>query len=146
MELFICRCWTGTSGYYKGGTDLNDLEIYVGSNNNTSEEWGAQLKTNALSLSAGKTYNYSITLESDKAGAEVLLKNETDGIDLQRKTLVNGKNVFSGSFTPEKGNTEFIFALGKVAAGTTLKVTDFTISDNSGEITTSKAPETTKIV
>ena len=135
--------WTGTSGYYKGGTDLNDLEIYVGSNNNTSEEWGAQLKTNPLSLSVGTTYNYSITLESDKAGAEVLLKNETDGIDLQRKTLVNGKNVFSGSFTPEKGNTELIFALGKVAAGTTLKVTDFTISDNSGEITTSKTQETT---
>ena len=37
-----------------------------------------------------------------------------------------------------------IFALGKVAAGTTLKVTDFTISDSSGEITT-KAPETTKV-
>ena len=134
--------WTGTSGYYKGGTDLNDLEVYIGSNNNTSEEWGAQLKTNALSLNAGKTYNYSISLESDKAGAEVLLKNDTDGIELQRKTLTNGKNVFAGTITSEKGNAELIFALGKVAAGTTLKVTDFTISDSSGEITT-KVPETT---
>ncbi len=136
--------WTGTSGYYKGGTDLNDLEVYIGSNNNTSEEWGAQLKTNALSLNAGKTYNYSISLESDKAGAEVLLKNDTDGIELQRKTLTNGKNVFAGTITSEKGNAELIFALGKVAAGTTLKVTDFTISDSSGEITT-KVPETTKV-
>ena len=136
--------WTGTSGYYKGGTDLNDLEVYIGSNNNTSEEWGAQLKTNALSLNAGKTYNYSISLESDKAGAEVLLKNDTDGIELQRKTLTNGKNVFAGTITSEKGNAEIIFALGKVAAGTTLKVTDFTISDSSGEITT-KVPETTKV-
>ena len=142
-NYLFAGAWTGVSGYYKGGTDLNDLEIYVGSNN-SSEEWGTQIKTNPLNLSAGKTYNYSITLESDKAGAEVLLKNETDGIDLQRKTLVNGKNVFSGSFTPEKGNTELIFALGKVAAGTTLKVTNFTISDNSGEITT-KVPGTTKV-
>ena len=136
--------WTGTSGYYKGGTDLNDLEVYIGSNNNASEEWGAQLKTNALSLNAGKTYNYSISIESDKAGAEVLLKNDTDGIELQRKTLTNGKNIFAGTITSEKGNAELIFALGKVAAGTTLKVTDFTISDSSGEITT-KAPETTKV-
>ena len=128
--------WTGTSGYYKGGTDLNDLEVYIGSNNNASEEWGAQLKTNALSLNAGKTYNYSISIESDKAGAEVLLKNDTDGIELQRKTLTNGKNIFAGTITSEKGNAELIFALGKVAAGTTLKVTDFTISDSSGEITT----------
>lgn len=90
------------TGYYKGGTDLNDLEVYIGSNNNTSEEWGAQLKTNALSLNAGKTYNYSISLESDKAGAEVLLKNDTDGIELQRKTLTNGKNVFAGTITSEK--------------------------------------------
>ena len=120
--------WTGTSGYYKGGTDLNDLEVYIGSNNNASEEWGAQLKTNALSLNAGKTYNYSISIESDKAGAEVLLKNDTDGIELQRKTLTNGKNIFAGTITSEKGNAELIFALGKVAAGTTLKVTDFTIS------------------
>ena len=136
--------WTGTSGYYKGGTDLNDLEVYIGSNNNASEEWGAQLKTNALSLNAGKTYNYSISIESDKAGAEVLLKNDTDGIELQRKTLTNGKNIFAGTITSEKGNAELIFALGKVAAGTTLKVTDFTISDSSGEITT-KAPGTTKV-
>ena len=136
--------WTGTSGYYKGGTDLNDLEVYIGSNNNTSKEWGAQLKTNALSLNAGKTYNYSISIESDKAGAEVLLKNDTDGIELQRKTLTNGKNIFAGTITSEKGNAELIFALGKVAAGTTLKVTDFTISDSSGEITT-KVPETTKV-
>ena len=136
--------WTGTSGYYKGGTDLNDLEVYIGSNNNTSEEWGAQLKTNALSLNAGKTYNYSISIESDKVGAEVLLKNDTDGIELQRKTLTNGKNIFAGTITSEKGNAELIFALGKVAAGTTLKVTDFTISDSSGEITT-KVPGTTKV-
>ena len=136
--------WTGTSGYYKGGTDLNDLEVYIGSNNNTSEEWGAQLKTNALSLNAGKTYNYSISIESDKAGAEVMLKNDTDGIELQRKTLTNGKNIFAGTITSEKGNAELIFALGKVAAGTTLKVTDFTISDSSGEITT-KVPGTTKV-
>ena len=120
------------------------MEVYIGSNNNASEEWGAQLKTNALSLNAGKTYNYSISIESDKAGAEVLLKNDTDGIELQRKTLTNGKNIFAGTITSEKGNAELIFALGKVAAGTTLKVTDFTISDSSGEITT-KAPETTKV-
>ena len=86
-NYLFAGAWTGTSGYYKGGTDLNDLEVYIGSNNNTSKEWGAQLKTNALSLNAGKTYNYSISIESDKAGAEVLLKNDTDGIELQRKTL-----------------------------------------------------------
>lgn len=128
-NYLVCQNWVGAAARYKGGENLNDFALKV-TGGNGAEEWGLQAFTNELQVTAGHTYQYSITMNSDTAGAPVLLKDElAEDSNLGTKTLTKGDNVFSGTYTPGSGKMQFMFALGKVATGTTLHITNVTLTD-----------------
>lgn len=137
-NYYVGSSWTNAAAKYKGGEDINDFAMKVTASDGTS--WGLQAFTNQLAVTAGHTYNYSITMNSDTAGASVLLKDELADSNLVTKTLVSGDNVFSGTYTPASNNMQFMFDLGALTAGTNIKITNVTLTDvtsGSGETETS---------
>ena len=92
------------------------------------------------------TYSYSVTVNSNQAGASVFMKDEVGDINFGTKTLVSGDNVYSGTFKPTNDTVQFMFDLGKVAAGTTLNFKNVTLTDTTPSvIETTKAPEPTTV-
>ena len=141
-NYYVGSSWAGTSARYKGGSSLNDFSLKVTSSN--QQEWGMNANTQPISVTAGHTYRYSVTVNSSQAGASVLMKDETSDYNFATKTLVSGDNVYSGTFTPDGNTVQFMFDLGKVAAGTTLNFTNVTLADITQEtVETTKAPEPT---
>ena len=122
--------YAGASGSYKGGTEQKDFSLRVESNNYA--DWGVQMFTKQIGVTSGKTYRYTIKLNSDVAGASVTLKDEIGGNDLSTQTLISGENVFTGTVTASSDTVQFMYDLAKVMPGTTLTVTDFSLTEESG--------------
>lgn len=130
--------WAGASATYKGGETLDDFSMKILTNNHN--EWGVQLYTYNIPVTAGIEYEYSITLNSDTAGASVLLKEDSGIGDLQRMTLAEGDNVFEGSFTADDDAVKMFFKLDMLTPGTTINVTSFSL-----EATTVIAPSDVEV-
>lgn len=125
--------WAGASAMYRGGKDLNDFSLKILTNNH--DEWGVQAYTYNIPVTAGTEYEYSITLNSDTAGASVLLKEDSGIGDLQWMTLSEGDNVFEGSFTANDDAVKMFFKLDMLTPGTTVSVTSFSLEEAGNEST-----------
>lgn len=143
-NYYVGSSWAGTAARYKGGSDLNDFSLKVTASG--GQEWGMNAHTKKLSVTPGHTYSYSVTVNSNQAGASVFMKDEVGDINFGTKTLVSGDNVYSGTFKPTNDTVQFMFDLGKVAAGTTLNFKNVTLTDTTPSvIETTKAPEPTTV-
>ncbi len=139
---YYAGTWAGVSARYKGGENLDDFSLKVLANN--GGDWGLQAFTNEIAVTAGHTYRYSITLNSDTDGASVLLKDEKADTELETKTLVAGDNIYTGTYVPSENNIQFMFNLSGVTAGTTVNFTNVTLTDitEGSEVITTTAEET----
>ena len=131
--------WAGATARYLGGTTLNDFILKVTSSNNAA--WGVQAFTKNIAVNAGSKYTVSVTLNSDTAGASVLFKENVSDTSFETKTLAAGDNVFTGTYTPTGSEAAFYFDLGAVAAGTTVKVTSFSLTEEAVETTAAETTE-----
>ena len=138
---YVGNSWAYATAKYSGGTSLNDFALKI--TNGSADEWGVQAFTHPIAVEVGSTYNVSITLNSDTAGAPVLFKDDTSDTVFETKTLVAGNNVYTTTFTPTDDNAKFVFDLGAVTTGTTVKVTSFSLTKTSTAQTTTAAKETT---
>lgn len=120
--------WANADVRYQGGS-LNDFALKV--NSNSGYAWGIQAFTER-GVTAGHTYNYSITMNSNNGGANVLLKDENADHDLTSMTLQSGDTVFSGTYTPSSDKIKFMFDLGALSGGTTVRITNVTLTDVGG--------------
>lgn len=131
--------WAGASATYAGGAELNDFTLNITANGGSA--WGVYAFTAPIDTNIGSTYTVKVTLNSTTAGASVLLKDDASGTELETKALVAGDNVFTGTFTAAD-NAEFVIDLGAVAAGTTVKVTSFSLTETATAATTTQAQTT----
>lgn len=136
--------WAGAAAAYTGGNELNNFSMYIKSK--ATQQWGNQIKSNEIGVTSGHTYNYSITVNSNKSASNVMLKELLTGgeygTELMTKTLSNGDTVFSGTYTPTTDRVQFLFDLWDVPADTTVKITNITLTDTTQATvqTTTQAP------
>lgn len=132
--------WGNARAAYKGGTNLNDMNIYM--IKQASDDWGAQLKPN-LSLDPNSTYNYSFTIDTNAGGSHILAKYEKSGTDmaLVDENLTNGSKTYTGSFTTGDSNEgQIVFNLSAISAGKTFSVKNLTVTKQGAP---TQAPTTT---
>ena len=132
--------WGQCKAAYKGGTNLNDMSVYI--MKQATVDWGAQIKPN-LSLAANTKYNYSFKIETDAGGNNLHVKYENSGTDksLVNEALTSGTKTYTGTFTTgDSTEGRVVFDLSKIAAGKTITVKDFNVWKD-GE--TTQAPTTT---
>lgn len=134
--------WADATATYAGGTALDDFTLNILTNNGTA--WGVQAFTAPISLNVGSTYTVNVTLNSTAADASVLFKDDVSGTVFETKTLEAGDNVYTGTFTATADTASFFFDFGAVAAGTTVKVTAFSLTETEAQ-TTAASEETTTI-
>ena len=132
--------WANASARYDGGgTQNGQFLLYV--KNKSTGDWGVQVLTDEISVEEGQEYEYSVTVNSNKASGEVLFKNDKGDQELGRKNLVNGDTVYSGTFRPAQNIVKFAFKLDAVEAGTTLKFKNLTLKKKQVQ---TQAPTTVK--
>ncbi len=137
--------WAGASASYKAGDTLEGFSLNVKTNN--LADWGIQAYTNEQEVIPGHEYNYVVKLNSSKAGASVLLKDDCNNVNLQTLTLKEGENVFSGKYTATTNRFKFFLDLSKLVAGTAVTVekvelTDTSVPETTVAYTTTVAPTT----
>lgn len=133
--------WSPATASYLGGTTIDNFTLKITSSGGAA--WGVQAFTVPITVNVGSTYKVTTTLNSDTAGATVLFKDDISGSIFEEKALVAGDNVYTGTFTTTSDTAKFFFDLGAVAAGTTVKVTSFSLEETGVAETTTVEQETT---
>ena len=125
--------WAGNGGSarYKGANALNDFYINVTA---ATGAWSIQSSAEISGLTAGTLYEYTITVDSDKAGAYVGTKEDYSNSALMYTTLTEGTNALKGTFTANRTTAKLFLELGNEAnIDSTLHVTGVEVKEYVSE-------------
>ena len=119
--------FNGGVAKYQNNDTLNDYYVNVVTG---AGDWSVQTNTIVTGLTAGKIYNYTITIESDKEGAYVGAKDDYSNSTLVYKTLSVGENTIEGTFTAAQANAKLFLEMGNGAnSGATFHITNVEVEE-----------------
>ena len=130
---YVWNIWTNpaTGAKYKNANALNDYYVSISQG---LGQWSVQANTIITGLTAGRKYDYKITVESDLAGAKVGTKEDYTNSPLEYKTLDAGQNELTGSFTAGSENAKLFLELGDaVNKNVTLHVIGVEVTEAAAE-------------
>jgi len=116
---------------YKSGNSYNDMSVIV--DKASGADWGIQLKTKEIAVQSGKSYTCTITVNSNMAADNLLIKDEKSGAQ-KTFALVNGNNTITLDFT-SLDVVQIFFNLGFAPQGLKYTITSFNLKNNE-EVTT----------
>ena len=129
---------------YKNSSSQDSYDVYI--KNRGTWDWCTQIRPNDISLENGAKYRYEVTVNSSKAFSPLVMNYE-DGQDGYKSTLINqgvnaGNTTFTGEFTADSNKARFKMDLFNADAGTTFKVTKFSITKvgSATQAPTTQAP------
>ncbi|MBQ6569287.1 MAG: RICIN domain-containing protein [Clostridia bacterium] len=119
--------WNGSDGTYKGGVSADKFTLNISSNNKS--QWGIQTALDNQPVTAGHTYRYVITVNSDKSGT-VLSKDDVSNSEAVTTNLAVGDNTIEGTFTASGSTAKILLELASgIDVGTTLSFKGFSLVD-----------------
>lgn len=133
-SVYFASGWAGDpTGSYKDGGSYSDFAVRV--NTASNAEWGIQLKTQPISVTAGETYICRINANSSATTtSNVRIKDDISGTE-KLQTLSAGSNVFELEFTASD-KAQIFFDLGLMPAGLDFTITYFSLEKEVEETTT----------
>lgn len=141
-SVYFAPDWGGTpTGGYKTGNSYNDFSVKV--NTASGEAWGIQMKTQEMSVEAGKTYICKVNVNSNVSTTTQIRFKEDKSQDETFKSLNAGSNTFELQFTATD-TAQIFFDLGQAPAGLEFTVTSFSLEkvEDETEVPTTEAPTT----
>lgn len=124
-SLYLAPDWGGNpTASYKNGNSYSDFAVNINSASNS--DWAIQLKTQAMSVEAGKKYKCKVNVNSDMStSGQILFKEESTSAQVVQ-TLNSGNNTFELEFTADS-TAQFFFNLGQTPTGLDFKITSFSL-------------------
>lgn len=137
-SVYFAPNWGGNpTGSYKAGSSYNDFSMKV--NTASGEAWGIQMKTQEMSVEAGKTYICKVNVNSNVSTTSQIRFKEDKTQTETFKSLNAGSNTFELQFTASD-TAQIFFDLGLAPVGLEFTVTSFSLEKVEEE--TTEAPTT----
>ncbi|MBE5958887.1 MAG: carbohydrate-binding protein [Lachnospiraceae bacterium] len=140
-SVYFASGWAGEpTGKYKDGGNYNDFSVVV--DKASGEDWGIQIKTQAIPVVTSKSYTCKLKVNSNMAVSQQMrLKDDISGGETFF-TLSSGTNNLQLDFTSSETAQIFV-DLGKAPQGLQFSVTGFELINNDAETTEAPTEEPT---
>jgi len=142
-SVYFASGWAGDpTGAYRDGGSYNDFGVRI--DKASGVDWGIQMKTQSLTVTAGKNYVAKVVATANKASNQIRFKEEMTQTE-SWQAVVAGTNTFTLQFTATS-SAQLFFDLGQATQGLQLDITSLVIEEVAEATTTVKPttkPQTT---